>query len=245
MAIINLSDRIQISRKRILFPDMQKRLRVVAISDIHAPSTKFSISELVRIVNAQSADIFILAGDIIDKKGSESLVRHFALVSTRLAKLAVLGNWEYKRNLNISKLKDEYEKIGMRLLINNISKISGITFFGLDDLIGGKPNFNIIRKTKTGSKPMIVISHCPESFDYLPIFSKFSLIVISGHTHGGQIAPFGIALCKPRGSGGYIGGWYYKGNNSMYVMRGIGTSGFPIRIGARPEILVLDLCSSF
>jgi predicted MPP superfamily phosphohydrolase len=68
--------------------------------------------------------------------------------------------------------------------------------------------------------------------------------VISGHTHGGQIAPFGHALYTPAGSGRYVKGWYRKGNNSMYVMRGIGTAHFPIRLGASPELLVLDLIPS-
>ena len=72
-------------------------------------------------------------------------------------------------------------------------------------------------------------------------FAFSAVIVIAGHTHGGQIAPFGKAVVTPSGSGSYIHGWYQSGNTSMYVMRGIGTSGPPIRIGARPEILVLDI----
>jgi predicted MPP superfamily phosphohydrolase len=48
-------------------------------------------------------------------------------------------------------------------------------------------------------------------------------------------------LITPRGSGPYVQGWYYHQNNSMYVMRGVGTSVLPLRIGARPELLVLDL----
>ena len=88
---------------------------------------------------------------------------------------------------------------------------------------------------------MIVISHCPLSFDYITSFSDSQIITISGHTHGGQIAPFGIVFLKPPASGEYIKGWYHKHNHSLYVMRGIGTNGIPIRIGAKPEILVLEI----
>jgi predicted MPP superfamily phosphohydrolase len=67
------------------------------------------------------------------------------------------------------------------------------------------------------------------------------MLVLSGHTHGGQIAPFGITLVTPRGSGSYVKGWYHQEGHSMYVMRGIGTTGVPLRIGATPELLVLDI----
>ena len=92
------------------------------------------------------------------------------------------------------------------------------------------------------SQPVLIVSHCPGSFDYINKTSNHTTIAVAGHTHGGQIAPFGKALVTPTGSGSYVHGWYDRNNASMYVMRGIGTSGLPLRIGARPERLVLDLC---
>ena len=69
-----------------------------------------------------------------------------------------------------------------------------------------------------------------------------SSLMISGHTHGGQIALFGKALFTPNGSGQYTKGWYVRNQDMLYVMRGIGSSyRFPIRIGVKPEILVLDI----
>ena len=67
------------------------------------------------------------------------------------------------------------------------------------------------------------------------------MLVLAGHTHGGQIAPFGRAFYTPPGSGSYLRGWYRNGKYAMYVMRGVGTTVIPMRIGARPELLVLDL----
>jgi predicted MPP superfamily phosphohydrolase len=66
--------------------------------------------------------------------------------------------------------------------------------------------------------------------------------MLSGHTHGGQVAPFGRPLYRPRGSGRYVSGWYRDADRvPMYVSRGIGTSVVPIRLGAVPEIAVFDL----
>ncbi len=155
--------------------------------------------------------------------------------------MATLGNWEYRGKLDLAKLKGEYEKAGFSFLANKAVEISGLVVIGLDDFVHGSPNYQIFQHLPTGTGPLLVVSHCPESFDSISVISPNPVIAISGHTHGGQITPFGVVFYTPRGSGSYVQGWYYRGKHSMYVMRGIGTSGIPIRIGARPELLVLDL----
>ncbi len=85
----------------------------------------------------------------------------------------------------------------------------------------------------------IVLAHCPALFDRLPPTPLFCL---SGHTHGGQIAPFGLVLYRPTGSGRYVYGAYHgSGGRQLYVTRGLGNNGVPFRIGARPEIVQLTL----
>ena len=63
----------------------------------------------------------------------------------------------------------------------------------------------------------------------------------AGHTHGGQIAPFGVALVTPPGSGAYVKGWYGAGGQRLYVSRGLGNSDIPFRIGSPPELALLTL----
>jgi hypothetical protein len=62
-------------------------------------------------------------------------------------------------------------------------------------------------------------------------------LLLAGHTHGGQVAPFGLALTLPSGSGRYVAGWYRDAGPPMYVSRGIGTSLIPVRLGATPELV--------
>jgi hypothetical protein len=64
--------------------------------------------------------------------------------------------------------------------------------------------------------------------------------MLAGHTHGGQVAPFGIATVLPRGCGRYVAGWYREGGPPLFVSRGIGTSSLPVRIGASPELARFD-----
>lgn len=236
------SSRIEISREKFVLPHLNQKLRIVAISDVHAPSFYFSNSELARLINHESPDIFILAGDIVDSPGKEAMVRDFKMVNARTSKLAVLGNWEYFSELYIPKLKVEYANAGIILLINDKVELPGLTLVGFDDLIGGAPDYSSLQQIFRDSQSLLMISHCPQVFDILFTISLPPTLVLSGHTHGGQISPFGITILTPKGSGQYVKGWYHKGEHSMYVMRGIGTTpGIPLRMGVRPEILVLDL----
>jgi predicted MPP superfamily phosphohydrolase len=239
------SSNLEISHDLFAISKIKRRLRIVAVSDIHAPCFYTSNLDLIGIINGLTPDIFILAGDTIDKRGNEGLVGRFKAVKARLAKIAALGNWEHGGKVDLVKLKTEYKNAGISLLINEYFEVQGLMLVGLDDYLAGSPDYRILSHCSSNGCPILVISHCPESFDLLASFSNSSAVVLSGHTHGGQIAPFGIVLSTPPGSGPYVHGWYQKHAHSMYVMRGVGTTpGLPIRIGAKPEILVLDIVGS-
>jgi len=87
----------------------------------------------------------------------------------------------------------------------------------------------------------ILLSHNPNSFDRA---AELGIdLTLAGHSHGGQLALSfinrGLALVYPETP--YVSGWYEKPGGQLYVNRGIGTTGPPIRLGARPEITVLEL----
>lgn len=229
---------LEISRHHIAVAGIKQKLRVVALSDFHYPCYYLSASDLVRSINAEKPDVLILAGDMFGTRNFEDLITGFSAINTSCAKLASLGNWEYQLHLNLAGLQKCYHKAGIKLLVNDAIEAFGLKILGLDDLLQGSPDFRLCDDTPS---PVLVISHCPAGFDSLPSSFRSQKIVISGHTHGGQIAPFGRALVTPPGSGRYVQGWYSRKYDSMYVMRGVGASYVPFRIGARPELLVLDL----
>jgi predicted MPP superfamily phosphohydrolase len=229
---------LEVSRERIEVEGLKQELRVVALSDLHDPCLYLSTSDLVRSINAEKPDVLILAGDMFSTRDFEGLITGFSEANAGYAKLAALGNWEYQLRLNQAGLRKSYQNSGIKLLVNDTIEAFGLKILGLDDLLHGSPDFTLCNDSAT---PVLVISHCPGSFDRLLSSDKSQKIVISGHTHGGQIAPFGKVLVTPPGSGFYVKGWYHRRNSSMYVMRGIGASYLPLRIGSRPELLVLDL----
>ncbi len=241
-ARITVNDVIDVTRHKLSFDKIKQNIRIVALADIHPRTLSFSVEELVSLVNKEDPDVFILVGDIVDRGSTERFVDNFRPIQAKKAKLAVLGNLEYDNRLNVDLLRERYADAGVTLLINEVVEIDEIKIVGLDDYVHGSPDFGILENVYLNSHPMIWLSHCPKSFDIVSSKYESPALMISGHTHGGQIAPFGQAMVTPYGSGSYKKGWYSNKKHLLYVMRGIGTSRrFPLRIGVKPEILVLDI----
>ena len=98
------------------------------------------------------------------------------------------------------------------------------------------------------TQDQLLLAHCPQYRDALPDASAPGWFqpahMLSGHTHGGQVTLFGIPLFLPRGSGRYLKGWYHDQDGTLpalYVSRGLGMSGLPIRFWAAPELSLFEL----
>ena len=87
----------------------------------------------------------------------------------------------------------------------------------------------------------LVLHHSPAAFDRLPFSEPGAALMLAGHTHGGQLAPFGRAIVLPPGSGGYARGAYARADRRLYVTRGLGNSHIPLRLGSRPELAILHI----
>jgi hypothetical protein len=117
---------------------------------------------------------------------------------------------------------------------------------GLDDWRAGTPDYGLVATLPTAPADAVrtvVMCHCPVGFDTVSRVATRPVAVLAGHTHGGQIAPFGLALVLPDGSGRYVKGLYTSpgSHHAMYVSRGLGNSGPPFRIGSRPELALLEI----
>jgi hypothetical protein len=112
----------------------------------------------------------------------------------------------------------------------------------------GPPGDGIVLRYLEGVEPLvmpdtvnILLSHNPNSFDRA---AELGIdLSLAGHTHGGQIT---LEFISPNLSPGrfitpYVRGWFQKGESRLYVNRGIGTIGVPMRIGSPPEINLFEL----
>jgi hypothetical protein len=163
--------------------------------------------------------------------------------------------------VDLDALAAVYRAAGCRLLVNDfaVHRAGGrsIRLTGLDDLIGGTPDAGKALGGPSQTDAHLVLAHCPEHRDLLlhaaapsvlerlaaPAASfRGATLMLSGHTHGGQVNVFGWTPVLPRGSGRYVRGWFRDaGQVPLYVSRGIGTSVAPVRFGARPEVAVFTM----
>lgn len=224
------------------------KIKVIQISDLHFDELRYFHKSIAKKINSIKPDLVFITGDSVDQTEKiESLNEFLGLIDLAIPKYAITGNWEYWGNVNLPQLKRMYSKNNCELLINENRSITvrdrEISIIGIDDFVGGNANFEkaILNLKKTDTN--VVLTHCPAHRD---IISKqmgtMALdLVLSGHTHGGQITFLGIVPFKPQGSGNYVKGWYTETEPKMYVSKGIGTSILPIRLGARAEMVEIDL----
>lgn len=224
------------------------KIKIVQISDLHIDQLRYFHKSIAKKINAIKPDLIFITGDALNTtKELAHLEKFLELMDKSIKKFAITGNWEYWGKINLTKLKEVYSQNNCELLINEnrtiIIRNREISIIGIDDLIGGKADFrkaiNNLKKTDTN----IVLCHCPEYRDFIAK-QKGNLnidLVLSGHTHGGQITFFGIVPFKPIGSGTYIKGWYKETEPKMYISKGIGTSSIPVRFGARAEMVEIEL----
>lgn len=218
------------------------KIRIVQISDVHVGIIIRGkrLADILDKVKEANPDILVSTGDLLDGEIDNMLpeAQQLAAINPKYGKYAIMGNHEYyagiKRALTFTR------SAGFVILRDEAVQVAGINIFGADDITGRRsgmtkdnPRF---QKTLTerSDKFVLLLKHQP----YVDEREKFNL-QISGHTHGGQIFPFELVT---RFFFSHNYGYYELGKNRLlYVSRGAGTWGPPVRLFAPPEITVIDI----
>ncbi|TKD10001.1 metallophosphoesterase [Polyangium fumosum] len=240
--------KVNVALRRL--PKELSGLRIVQLTDVHVGPTigRAWLAEIVGRVNALDPHVVVITGDLVD--GSvEALREHVAPLGDLRAKHGVYfvtGNHEYYSG--VEAWMEELGRIGVRVLRNeHVSIGEGAASFdlaGVDDWTGGsyvKGHGPDMAKAVAGRDPnreLVLLAHQPRQ-----IFEAAAHGVglqISGHTHGGQIFPatMFVRLQQP-----FVAGLDRLGETQIYVSRGTGYWGPPMRVGAPAEITLLELQS--
>lgn len=242
--------------------------RIVQISDLHISSfgtdTSY-ISEVVDRVNELQPDLIVFTGDIVTRKTDElpPFVSTLSRLSAPDGVLAVKGNHDYGNycewpseavhQLNNQQLDSLFEAMHWRLLSNETDTISRgrdfITVTGVEyeNMFAEAGTFTAslskaidVNAAKSGGCH-ILLYHSPQ--EWLPEIAPLDAfaLTLSGHTHAMQMEVFGLSPAAFRYD--CWAGLYQQGNSYLYVNRGIGTVGFPSRVGCTPEITLITLKS--
>jgi len=233
-------------------PRVQDGFTIVQITDVHVGATigRAFIEDIVRRTNALAPDLIAITGDLVDGSVSElgHLVEPLANLRARHGVFFVTGNHEYFSDP--AGWLNELPRLGIRVLRNERISIgnAGESFdlAGVDDRsavhYGGLETRQALTQALAGRDPqreLVLLAHQPRMlFDAAPFNVGLQL---SGHTHGGQIWPFGflVKLQQP-----FIAGLHRRGDSQIYVSRGTGYWGPPMRLGAPPEITEIRLESA-
>lgn len=216
--------------------------RIVQISDVHiGPILGRSFAaDIVRRVNALDPDLVVVTGDLVD--GSVEQLRDevepFAALSARHGVAFVTGNHDYYSKADPWCAR--VEELGMEVLRNRWRWVdSGGARFalaGVDDhrgdmLKGGGSDLGRALAGIPDDAPVVLLAHDPTTF--VAAATTNVDLQLSGHTHGGQIWPFAalVRVAVP-----FLAGLYRRGRAQLWVSRGTGFWGPPMRIGARGEI---------
>lgn len=241
----------------LTLPHLSMPLRVLQISDLHIGGSYLTSSKLQNIIaqsNATSADLILLTGDIIDAP-SQSVLSQIKLLGNLRAKYGVfyaLGNHEYFYDTD--NILQELKSVGIKTLVNenyvlkidskpilNIAGIADLSALRYQKLYPNKsiifPDMQKVISSLSPDLPSILLSHQPKVINLLPSPSPFSLI-LSGHTHGGQIFPFNflVKLEQP-----FIKGLHSLKNGQIYINQGTAFWGVPMRLGSECELTLFEL----
>lgn len=223
--------------------------RIVQLSDLHVGGliNYDYVQWVVQETNALKPDIIVLTGDILDAplpKIADCLTE-LAKLNARLGKFFVLGNHEYFYNVEDS--LQALRNIGIRPLLNESVQLdSTLQIVGVGDLFGRvrgvyAPDLDAAYANARRDLPTILLMHQPKFVAEVRASARRADLILCGHTHGGQMAPFSLVVMVQQG--GYLSGLYRVSEHTrMYVSSGTGYWGPPMRLGTRTEITMIEVC---
>ncbi len=225
----------------------RKSVKIVAASDIHLGTIigPRRTGKLVNTINALKPDIILFAGDVVDEDVKpvieQNLGKNLLQLKAPLGVYASTGNHEYIGGADeaVKYLEEHGVKVlrDTSLLIDNSFYITGredrekTSFTQLP-----RKSVEELLVTLDRKKPIVMLDHQPYNLDAAE--NAGVDFQISGHTHHGQLWPFGYITQKIFE---LSRGYKQKGNSHFYVSTGFGTWGPPVRLGNRPEILEFTL----
>jgi len=242
---------LAVRQETVVFDWMPERLhglKILHISDIHGNDPEKMNLDIWSTIEMLDFDLVVITGDIVVGE-MEEINPHLPSIyklTRRVPVFYVEGNHEMMFFEEISAV---LKGVGVNVLANErqvwkIGKYGAVSIIGFRDY-----GYQVLNRFRETTKLLnacrgdfhLLLSHQPQIFQHM---KRYKLgLVLSGHTHGGQVrVPTFPTLFAP-GQGvlpKYGEGWFCEGNNKMYISKGIGVTVFPVRLFNRPEIAVIE-----
>ncbi|WP_433716199.1 metallophosphoesterase [Nocardia sp. CA-084685] len=218
--------------------------RIAVVSDIHlGPILGRGFAErVVETINDTQPDLIAVVGDLVDGSVEHlrSAVEPLARLQARHGAYFVTGNHEYFSGAE--QWIEHVQELGLRLLANSRTELPYFDLAGVNDIqgesIGQGPDFTAALGDRDLTRTAVLLAHQPVQIHEAVEFGVD--LQLSGHTHGGQLWPgnYLAGLANPT-----VAGLDRYGDTQLYVSRGAGAWGPPVRVGAPSDITVIELAS--
>lgn len=235
----------KVTKRQIQIAGLKEPLKAVMVSDLHIGAfLKRDFSQkIVNLINAQNPDVVFIVGDFIDTKAAklEDSLEPFKELKSKEGVFYVSGNHEYYNG--ITPILETITNLNINILDNAHMSLKNINIAGISDISGLRfdmPSDPAKALSDLDDKPVIFLAHQPKAVELLsPEQMEQIDLILSGHTHAGQVFPFSLLVWLAQG---YIYGEYeLSPKTKLVVSSGAGFWGPPMRILSNSEIVVLEL----
>jgi uncharacterized protein len=216
--------------------------RIAVVSDLHLGPTlgRGFAQHVVDTVNGTAADLVAVVGDLVDGSVPDlaGAVAPLAQLRARHGAFFVTGNHEYYSGAD--QWVEHVRALGLHVLANERVELPGFDLAGVNDLQGRStgegPDFGRALGDRDRTRAAVLLAHQPVVVDDAVAWGVD--LQLSGHTHGGQVWPGDLVarLANPT-----VAGLDRFGDTQLYVTRGVGAWGPPVRVGAPPDVTVIQL----
>ncbi|MCO8308973.1 metallophosphoesterase [Streptomyces sp. RKCA744] len=219
--------------------------RIAVVSDIHLGPIlgRAHTQRIVETINRTSPDLVAVVGDLVDGSVADlgPAAEPLRGLRARHGSYFVTGNHEYYSGAD--QWVDHVRELGLRPLENERTELAGFDLAGVNDISGEDeghgPDYGKALGDRDPSRASVLLAHQPVMI-HEAVKAGVDL-QLSGHTHGGQLWPgtYVAELANPTAAG-----LERYGDTQLYVTRGAGAWGPPVRVGAPPDVTVVELAST-
>jgi uncharacterized protein len=218
--------------------------RIAVVSDIHLGPIlgRAHTERIVRTINGAQPDLVAIVGDLVDGSVADlgPAAEPLARLRSRHGSFFVTGNHEYFSGADA--WVDHVRELGVHPLENARVELPGFDLAGVNDVTGANhgepPDFARALGDRDRTRASVLLAHQPVQIHEAVRYGVD--LQLSGHTHGGQLWPgnYVAALANPT-----VAGLKRYGDTQLYVTRGAGAWGPPVRVGAPSDITVITMRS--
>ncbi|MGP8299563.1 metallophosphoesterase [Streptomyces inhibens] len=228
----------------VKLPRAAHGFRIAVVSDIHLGPIlgRAHTRRIVETINRTDPDLVAIVGDLVDGSVADLAPAAEPLreLRSRHGAYFVSGNHEYYSGA--AQWVDHVRELGIHPLENARTELPGFDLAGINDLAGATehagPDYDLALGGRDPARAVVLMAHQPVTIH--DTVRHGVDLQLSGHTHGGQMWPFTYVAAATNPT---VAGLERYGDTQLYVTRGAGAWGPPVRLGAPPDITVVELAS--